>query len=257
MNAISLSDLSGYLPHPQLLRERVILVTGAGQGIGRAAAHAFAGHGAHVILHGRQSAKLENVYDEIAAAGGPRPAVLALDLEKANDAEFKALAEAVYMEFGRLDGILHNAAHLDRLRPLEHENLAQWLMLLRVNLVAPFALTQACLPLLKRSADASVIITSATQGAHPTAYGGGFAVSKNALHSWLAIQAQEWETLPNLRINALIPGPCRSAHRARTHPGESPGALPAPEQLMPCYLYLIGPDSAGVSGQIATSAGAP
>ncbi len=249
MNANLIPALADYTPPPDLLRDRVILVTGAGQGIGRVASLAFARHGAQLILHGRKAPKLETLYDEIVASGAPEPVILPLDLEKSGDAEFKSLAETIHVEFGRLDGLLHNAAHFTNLRPLANETLSDWLRLLRVNLVAPFALTRACLPLLKRAADASVILTSASQGAMPAAYGGGFAVSKSALHAFLTIQAQEWELLPNLRINAVIPGPVRSPQRARTHPGEAQSALPAPEQLMRCYLYLMGPDSRGVSGK--------
>ncbi|MBC7945363.1 MAG: SDR family NAD(P)-dependent oxidoreductase [Burkholderiales bacterium] len=249
MSTSPVPALADYTPRHDLLRDRVILVTGAGQGIGRVASLTFAKHGAQLILHGRKAPKLEKVYDEIIATGAPEPAILPLDLEKSGDAEFKSLAETIYAEFGRLDGLLHNAAHFTHLRPLANETLGDWLRLLRVNLAAPFALTRACLPLLKRAADASVILTSASHGAKPAAYGGGFAVSKNALHALLAIQAQEWELLPNLRINALVPGPVRSPQRARTHPGEAQSALPAPEQLMRCYLYLMGPDSRGVSGK--------
>ncbi|MGH8763176.1 MAG: SDR family oxidoreductase, partial [Nitrosospira sp.] len=144
--------------------------------------------------------------------------------------------------------ILHNAALMFGLTPLENQTLEQWLTLLRVNLVAPFGLTRACLPLLKVSPDASVIMTSDVRGHDPAAYWGGFAVAKAAAEALVKIQAQEWEMLPNLRINVLIPGPVHTPQRIRTHPGEVKQELPQPQDLMPSYLYLMGPASKAASG---------
>lgn len=245
-----MKNLRNYQPPKDLLKDRVILVTGAGQGIGRVAALTFAAHGATVILHGRKAQKLEKVYDEIEAAGGLQPAILPLDLESAMDNDFAGFAQAIKTELGRLDGILHNAALLANLTPLENQSLEQWLALMRVNLAAPAALTRACLALLKASPDASVVMTSETHGHLPAAYWGGFAVSKAGVEALVKIQAQEWEIFPNVRINAVIPGPVQSPQRLSTHPGESKSSLPDPEDLMPAYLYLMGPDSRGVSGQI-------
>jgi NAD(P)-dependent dehydrogenase (short-subunit alcohol dehydrogenase family) len=151
---------------------------------------------------------------------------------------------------GRLDGILHNAALLTALTPLANQTVEQWQKLLRVNLIAPFALTRACLPLLMRAPEASVVMISETHGHSPAAYWGGFAVAKSGLEALIQIWAQELEMHPNIRINALVPGPVASPQRSTTHPGEARSELPAAEDLMPYYLYLIGPDSNGVSGRI-------
>jgi NAD(P)-dependent dehydrogenase (short-subunit alcohol dehydrogenase family) len=245
----SMDDLKNYRAPRDLLKNRVILVTGAGQGIGRTAALTFADHGATVILHGRNVKKLEKVYDEIEARGSAQPAIFPLDLEKAGDSEFAAIASAIEQQLGRLDGILHNASMLGSLSPLETQTLEQWLALLRVNLVAPFALTRACLPLLKASPDASITMTSDTHGHEPSAYWGGFAVAKAGVEVLVKIQAQEWEMFPNLRINCVIPGPVNSPQRTRTHPAENKQSLKQPEELMPPYLYLMGPDSKSVSGK--------
>jgi NAD(P)-dependent dehydrogenase (short-subunit alcohol dehydrogenase family) len=247
-----MNDLNRYHPPADLLKERVILVTGAGQGLGRAAALAYARHGATVILHGRNVRKLERVYDEIEALAGPQPAIFPLDLEKAGDNDFALLAESIESQLGRLDGILHNASLLSGLAPLETHTLEQWLAVLRVNLAAPAALSRACFPLLKASADASVIMTSETHGHAPAAYWGAFAVAKAGIEALVRIQAQEWEIMPNVRINAIIPGPVHSPQRSRTHPGEVKQSLKQPGDLMPVYLYLMGPDSKGASGEIVT-----
>lgn len=244
--------MKDYQAPQNLLQGRVILVTGAGRGLGRTAALTFAAHGATVILHGRNVERLEAVYDEIEAAGGPQAAIFPLDLFSAGDKEFEALAGGIRSQLGRLDGILHNASHLDNLHSLETHTLEQWQVSLRVNLMAPFALTRACLPLLKAAPDASIIMTSETHGHAPAAYWGSFAVSKAGVETLVKLWAQELEIYPNLRLNGLVPGPVQSPQRVRTHPGEVKESLPEADSLMPSYLYLMGGDSRGVSGQIVT-----
>jgi NAD(P)-dependent dehydrogenase (short-subunit alcohol dehydrogenase family) len=242
-----MNDYQAPLKH---LQDRIILVTGAGQGIGRAAALAFAAQGATVILLGRKVKKLEAVYDEIEAAGGPKPMIFPLDLEKASEDEYKGLAEGIYQQVGRLDGILHNASRFDNLSPLEIQTQEQMLGMLRVNTVAPFLLTRACLPLLKLALDASVIVTSTTAAHHPAAFWGAHAISKSAAETMIRIWALELETFPKLRINAVVPGPVQCPQRKKSHPGELHEKLPKPEAIIPLYLYLMGHDSAGVSGQV-------
>lgn len=243
-------DLNNYRPRPDLLKDRVILVTGASRGIGRVAALTFAAHGATVVLHGRDVAALEKVYDEIEANGYAEPAALPLDLDKATTRDYESLAYAIESKLGRLDGILHNASHVEKLSPLELQSAEEWGRTLRINLVAPFALTQACLRLLKLSADASVIFTLESHGHAPAAFWGGYAVSKAGVEALMKIQAAEWQALRNLRANAVLPGPVASPSRAKTHPGEVAVSQRQPEELMPTYLYLMGPDSREVSGTV-------
>jgi NAD(P)-dependent dehydrogenase (short-subunit alcohol dehydrogenase family) len=234
----------------QHLQDRTILITGAGQGLGRAAALAFAAQGATVILTGRKVSKLEAVYDEIEAMGAPQAAIFPIDLAKAGEAEYTALAEAIFKEFGKLDGILHNAARFDNLSPLEIQTAEQLKGMFQVNVVAPFLLTKACLPLFKRSADASVIFTSTTAAQHPAAYWGAHAISKSALQTLASVWANELGTTPNIRMNTVIPGAVQSPHRQKSHPGELPDQLPTPESIMPLYVYLMGHESTGVNGQV-------
>lgn len=241
---------SDYAPPDDLLRDRVILVTGAGQGLGRQAALTYAQHGATVILHGRKINKLEKVYDEIEALGQSQPVIYPLDFEKAGEEDCVQLASAIEQQLGRLDGILHNAAFLYGPSPLGMQTADQWQMLLKVNLTLPFTITKACLPLLKVASDASVVMTASTQGHHPTAYWGGYSVAKAGVEALIKIQADEWRNLPNLRSNGLIPGVVNSPQRAKTHPGEVKKILPQPEDLMPVYLFLMGPDSRDVNGEI-------
>ena len=242
--------MNNYQPPSQHLKDRVILVTGAGDGIGRAAALAFAAQGACVILLGRKVSKLESVYDLIEANGGPPPAVFPLDLSKAGEVECGAMADAIFKQLGRLDGILHNASRFDNLSPLEIQTAEQMQGMFRVNVLAPFLLTKACLPLLKRAPDASVVFTSSTAAHHPAAFWGAHAVTKKAVETMATIWAEEMSTSPHVRFNTIIPGAVRSPQRRKSHPGEVADRLPDPEVIMPLYLYLMGHDSAGVNGQV-------
>ncbi len=247
---MNITDFRQYQAPKDLLKERVILVTGAGRGIGRAAARAFAAHGATVILLGRKVKALEAVYDEIVADGQPQPAIFPLDLEQTEDAELIAMAAGIQEQLGRLDGILHNAVAAFTPAALEHHSLREWMQHLRVNLAMPAALNRACLPLLKASPDASVILTSDDHAGRVRGYWGALAVTKAAIELLAQIQADEWDALPNLRINAVVPGPVDSPQRQRTHPGDVKTHLRRPEELMPVYLYLMGPDSRGTDGRI-------
>lgn len=246
--------MKNYHPRPDLLAGRVVLVTGAGSGLGRAASLAYARHGAIVALLGRNEARLDAVYDDILAAGGPEPAMFPFDLAAADDRGLANLVGAVQHHLGRLDGILHSAHQFYSLTPLELQTLDQWLSLMRVNLIAPFALTRACLPLLRQAPDASVIFTGESHGHQPAAYWGGYAVAKSGLEALTRIWADELSAEDTLRINTLIPGQAATTLRARTHPGLAPESLPSPDDLMPWYLYLMGPDSHSVRGQIVECA---
>jgi NAD(P)-dependent dehydrogenase (short-subunit alcohol dehydrogenase family) len=242
--------MKDYLPRPDLLAGRVILVTGASSGLGRAASLAFARHGATVALLARDESRLEAVYDEIVAAGGPEPAMFPYDLGAADDRSLETLAGTLAHHLQRLDGVLHSAHQFYSLTPLELQTLEQWQALMRVNLIAPFALTRACLPLLKQAPDASVIFTGETHGHHPSAYWGGYAVAKSGLETLTRIWADELGAQDTLRINTLIPGQVATTLRSRTHPGLDPETVAGVDDLMPCYLYLMGEDSRAVQGQI-------
>lgn len=242
--------MKDYSPRPDLLAGRVILVTGASSGLGRAASLAFARHGATVALLARNEARLEAVYGEILAAGGPEPAMFPYDLAAADDRSLETLAGAIAQHLKRLDGVLHSAHQFYSLTPLELQTLEQWQALMRVNLIAPFALTRACLPLLKQATDASVVFTGETHGHQPSAYWGGYAVAKSGLETLTRIWADELGPSASPRINTLIPGQAATPLRSRTHPGLAPETVPSMDDLMPWYLYLMGADSRAVRGQI-------
>ncbi len=240
--------MKNYTPQKDLLKERVILVTGAGNGIGRAAARAYAAHGATVVLLGRTQRCLDETYDLIEEAGDPQPALIPLNLELATEDELMAVATMIGQTFGRLDGILHNAARLALMSRIDDYDYPTWNRVLQVNLTAPFLITQACLPLLRQADEASLIFTSDRVGRKGKAYWGAYGVTKFAIEGLMQTLAEELEN-SNIRVNSIAPCPTRTALRADAFPGEDPNSLPRPEALMSHYLYLMGPDSREVHGQ--------
>jgi len=237
-----------YRPAPELLHGKTILVTGAGDGIGRAAALSFAAHGATVLLLGRTEAKLEAVYDEIERAGGRQPAIIALDLASATEEQVVHLAQGLAGEFGHLDGLLHNASLLGERRPIESTSWKTWQEVVQVNVNAQFLLTRHLLPLLQAAPAASIVLTSSGVGRVGKAYWGPYAVSKFATEGFMQVLAAELENTSNIRVNCINPGPTNTAMRRAAYPGETPTDNPNPEQIMGVYLFLMGDDSAGVTG---------
>lgn len=241
--------MKSYTPAPDLLTSRRILITGAGDGIGRAAALGCAKHGASVILLGRTAKKLEKVYDEVEHQGSPEPALLPLDLATATPSHYEQVAKTIEKEFGSLDGLLHNAADAGTLTPLEHYTPEMWFRVMQVNLNAAWLLTRACLPLLHQSTDASIVFTTADVGRKGRAYWGAYGVSCFGLEGLMQILADECAAEGRIRVNSLDPGVVGTGLRSRLYPGEDRATLPAPEAIMPVYLYLLGSDSRGVNGK--------
>jgi len=231
------------------LKDRVILVTGAGDGIGRAAAIAFAAHGATVILLGKTVARLEATYDAIEKAGNPQPAIYPLDLRGATLADYDTLRETIEREFGRLDGLLHNAGILGQRKSIEDTSESDWRDVLQVNVTSNFLLTKALLPLLKQSDDARIVFTSSGVGRKARAYWGAYAVSKFATEGLMQVLADELGSISTVHTNCINPGPTNTHMRRSAYPGEAPTLNPDPAQIMATYLYLMGPDSTGVNGE--------
>lgn len=231
-----------------LLRDRIILITGANRGIGAALAKGCATLGARVILQGRDAAALDRVRDDILASGGQAAATLVLDLEQAEVTTYATAAQRLQTEFGRLDGLVHNAGLLGPRVPLESTSPAALAQVMQVNVHAGFTLTQALLPLLRASADASVIFTSSSVGRKGRAGWGAYSVSKFATEGLMQVWAEELADA-SIRVNSVNPGGTRTAMRAAAYPAEDPARVPAPEAILPVYLYLLGSASRGTTGQ--------
>ena len=238
-----------YLQDTDLLKDKIILVTGAGDGIGRVAAETYARNGATLILLGKTTSKLEAVYDAIEKNGGPLPAIYPMNLEGAAPKDYQDLANVIRTEFGKLDGLLNNAGILGTLSPIENQNIESWYKVQQVNVNAAFMLTQACLPLLKKAPSASIIFTSSSVGRIGRAYWGAYAVSKFATEGLMQILADELESNTNVRSNCINPGATKTEMRALAYPAEDTSKLSTADQLMPLYLYLMSDDSHTINGQ--------
>ncbi|KPZ71739.1 MULTISPECIES: YciK family oxidoreductase [unclassified Shewanella] len=237
-----------YQAKKDLLKNKTILVTGAGAGIGRVAAINFAKHGATVILLGKTVKKLEAVYDEIEQAGYPKPAIVPLDLKGATEQNYKDMADTIAEQFGHLDGVLHNASLLGALGPFEHIDLASLEDVMKINVISQVIMTKALLPIMRSAPSASLVFTSSSVGRKGRAYWGPYAFSKFATEGMMEVLAHECEGT-NVRVNSINPGATRTEMRAKAYPGEDPLTLKTAQDIMPVYLYLMGDDAKNVNGQ--------
>lgn len=237
-----------YAVSSDALKGKVILVTGAGAGIGKQAALSYAEHGATVILLGRTVKKLEATYDEIEAAGYPQPAIIPLDMKGASKQNYLDMADTIESQFGRLDGVLHNASLLGVISPFDQIGEDTYDDVMQVNVKAPFLMTQALLPLLRQSDDARIVFTSSTVGHSGRAFWGTYAMSKFATEGMMQVLADELSD-STIRVNAINPGATRTGMRAKAYPAEDADLLKTPLDLMPLYLYLMAPEGRAVNGQ--------
>jgi len=245
-----MTDLTAFLNYQapeQILKDRVIVVSGAGAGIGQCAAMTFAEHGATVILLGRTLNKLEKVYDQIESSGYPLPAIFPINFEGAAEKEYEQLTLALNDSFGRVDGVLHNAAELGPRTPIDNYSATEWQKIMQVNTTGPFLLTKALLPLLRQSEDGRILFTSSSVGTKGRAFWGGYAASKAAINNLMEVLADELEET-KIKVNTINPGGTRTGMRAAAYPAEDPKTVTPPEGIMNRYLFLMGPDSKGWHG---------
>ena len=236
-------------PSSKHLASKKILITGASDGIGRANAICFAKHGADLLLLGRNKEKLEQVFDEIEEESSGKVTIHPMDFATAGAEDYARLAESLNEHFPVIDGLVHNAAQLGTLCPIEYYPESDWENLIKVNLNSAFYLTKAAMPSLKRSKDARLLLISSSVGRKGRAYWGGYGVSKFALEGLMQTLADELGSTSNIRVNSLNPGGTRTAMRQAAYPAEDPNSQPTPESLMPIYLYLLGPEAAHIHGQ--------
>lgn len=243
------SEILTYEPTSDCLNDKILLVTGAGDGIGKVAALTYAKCGATVLLLGKTQSKLEAVYDEIEALGLATPAILPMDLEKATFAQMNELANLIQKEFGRLDGVLHNAGVLGALTPLEMYDPITFEQVIRVNATASFMLTQALFSLLMSAPSGSVVFTSSGV-AQVRAFWGAYALSKQMVEGMSTLFTEETKNHTTLRFNCINPGATRTNMRAHAFPGEDPNTLKTPHDIMGAYVYLMTDMASGVKGQV-------
>jgi NAD(P)-dependent dehydrogenase (short-subunit alcohol dehydrogenase family) len=236
-------------PAAESLRDRVVLVTGATGGLGRATSLAAASAGATVVLLGRRVRALEALYDEVAELGAPTPALYPMDLGGATPKDHAELASAIEREFGRLDGLVHAAAQFDTLQPFDQQTSEEWTRTQQVNLTAPFLLTQACLPLMRSADDAAIVFVFDDLARVGKAFWGGYGVAKHALHGLASIVHQETES-SNVRTHAVLPSPMRTALRRAAYYGENTLEHPDPAFAADAIAGLLGPAARYLRGAI-------
>lgn len=234
------------------LHERVIMITGANRGIGRAIAMACGAAGATVVLVGRNETELNRVYDEMLAAGYPEPVLLVMDLSQMSAEIARQAAEQVESVLGRLDGLVHNAADLGDITPIEMYDPDTWDRVMAINLRAPFVLTQALLPLLKQSDNAAILFTSSSVGRRARAFWGAYAVSKAGLENLARLLADELGNVSTLRVYSVNPGATRTQMRASAYPGENPETVKTAESIAPSFVALLSGCAGVVSGEQVT-----
>jgi len=242
-------DPRAHVAIPGELAERTILVTGASGGLGGALAVRCASLGARVVLSGRNVGRLEKVYDQIVAAGGPQPTIAPLDLERADRSSYETLADAIRREYGRLDGLAHVASLLGERSPIDYYDVVTWVRVMHVNVNAAFILTQSLLPLLRQSRDASIVFSTSGVSNRGRAFWGAYAVSKFAVEGMMQVLADETDTTSAIRVNSVNPGRMRTAMRASAYPGEDPATVPMPDVALNAFIYVLGPAARGVTGQ--------
>jgi NAD(P)-dependent dehydrogenase (short-subunit alcohol dehydrogenase family) len=227
------------------MTDKVILITGASDGIGKATAIECARQGATVIIHGKTVPKLEQLYDEIMQAGYTEPVIYPLDLEKITAEDCETLNQVINEEFGKLDGLFNNAGWLGASTPIQHYDLKLWFQVMQINLNATFMLTQACLPLLNQEDTSSIVFTLDDKS---TAYWGAYGVSKAGLKSFMEILADELENT-SISVKGLIPGNVRTRLRTRAFPGEDPATLTTPDEVARAAAFLLSKDSEQINGE--------
>ncbi len=221
------------------LTDKTILITGASDGIGKATAIECAKRGATVIIHGKQTPKLEVLYDEIVDAGYTEPVIYPLDFEKMTPQDCETLNDVITKEFGKLDALFNNAGWHGASSPIQQYDQQLWHRVMQINLNATFMLTQACIPLLKHDSNSSIVFNLDNKN---TAYWGAYGVSKAGLSSFMQILADELEN-SSINVTGLLPGDVHTAFRTRAFPGENPETLTRPDTVAKAAAFLLSEES--------------
>ncbi len=242
-----------YAPAPGLLEGRVIAITGAAAGIGRAVAVAAAGLGATVIALDRDRRALGVLRGELAARHATAHELVVMDFATATIADYRQFAERIGGRHGRLDGLVNNASRIVELSPFEYVEPTVFSQVLAVNLIAPFFLTQWCIPLLRKAAD-PVLVFSLHRAER--AFWGAYGVAKAGQEALLHILADEYHLAgaSPMRVFGIDTGPVATAERQRHYPGEPRDAHPVPAAVVGPYLYALGPDARGLTNVVLRKA---
>lgn len=239
--------INAYQPPPDSMTGKTLLITGAAGGLGSAIARKAATLGADLVLLDNNQNKLNELHDELDAEHGKQPGLYPLDMRGATTDDYKQLADTIDDVFGGLHGIAHCAATLGQISPIDQIDAKTWQETFAVNLHAPVLLTQALLPLLRKTGNGGIVFTTDNK---TTAYWGAYGISKASVISAMRIIADELDTSIDspkniteasngVTCNAINPGPMRTNLRSSAYPGEDPNSITPPDEKVPAYLYLL------------------
>ncbi len=231
------------------LKDKIVLITGAGDGMGKAAAIEYASQGASLILLGRNVKNLEKTHDIITASNAPKPMISLMDLSKADGNDYQELSDNLMNKYGHLDGLLLNAAILGDRSPISQYDISTWVNTIHVNLTSQFILTKSLLPSLEKSTSASVIFTSSGVGKIGKAFWGAYSVSKFGVEGLCQILSDEYQNDKTIRFNCINPGAIQTKMRKSAYPLEDPQKLLTPEDVLDKYVWLMSDVSKEIDGQ--------
>ena len=230
---------------------KVVLVTGANRGLGLAITMDLARAGATVIMLGRDLGSLEYAYDAVVDAGLKEPILYPLDLEGATPENYQELQDNLLNQFGKLDGLVHNAAILGTQMPIEQYDIKLWYSTIQINLSAPFMLTQFLIPALLKSDDARIIFLSSTVGREARAYWGAYSVSKFGIEGFAKTLSEELEKT-KISVNTVNPGKMKTEMRRTAYPAEDSSTVPLPEEKSQAIAHLLSSSSPKINGEQLT-----
>ncbi len=241
----NLQNLSDYLPHNNLLKDKFVVITGATDGIGRALSLSCCAYGARILLLARNEHKLNSLLQELSQLSKHTHQLYIMDLATAGEIDYIKFAEYINNQDTPIDSLVLNAGHIEALQGLRNYQLDIWLRTITINQHAPFMLTRCCIPSLELSTDPTIVFST-----HDCtkAYWGAYGVAKSAQLGMMKILADELDGDKPIRVNAVDPSPVRTKLRTTNYPGINPQSFCPPDDVVAPYLYFIGPDSKGVTG---------
>ena len=225
------------------MKNKVILITGANKGIGETLSLEFSKIGANVVLLGRNEESLDAVYDEIIATTSAKPLIIKCDLGNIDANGAKQINDEIMRAYGRLDGVIFNAAKLGKMLTIEDYEEESWKEIFDVNLHSAFIISKAILPALKTASNGRIIFTSSGVAEVGRAFWGAYSASKFAVKGLAEILRDELETTSNIKVFNYDPGKTRTSMRASAYPAENPEELKKPSVLFNDYLWFFSEES--------------
>lgn len=239
------SDLKSYIPKKDFLSEKIIIITGATDGIGKALSYSCAKFGAQLLLLGKNEDGLKSLLDSLLKLSGTSHQSYLIDFSIAGENDYIKFSEHIAKQYQAIDSLVLNAGYMEAMQGMRNFQLDTWLTTITINQHAPFMLAKSCIPLLERSDDPSIVFSTHECS---KAYWGAYGAAKSAQAGMMKILANELDGDKPIRVNGVDPAPVRTKLRLTNFPGINPENFAAPDKVVAPYLYFIGPDSKGVTG---------